>query len=42
MVLKTENSDDEISLAEAIRRLFAPFGGVEPPIKFPGDPEEDA
>ncbi len=48
----SENSDADISLAEKIRRRFAPFGGVElelpprepagPPIEFPDDPEEGA
>ena len=48
----TPPADDSVSLAEAIRRRFAPFGGVEldlpprepapPPIEFPDDPEEDA
>jgi hypothetical protein len=48
----SENSDDDISLAEKIRRRFAPYGGVElelppreparPPIGFADDPEEGA
>ena len=48
----SENRDDEVKLAEAIRRRFAPFGGVQlelPPgepapqaIESADDPEEDA
>jgi len=44
---KRKVDSEQISLAEAIRRRFAPFGGVElepapPPIEFPDDPEEGA
>jgi hypothetical protein len=48
----SEHRDDEVSLAEKIRRIFAPFGGVDlelpprelagPPIEFPDDAEEGA
>jgi hypothetical protein len=48
----SEQRDDEVNLAEAIRRRFAPFGGVElelpprepagPPIEFGDDAEEGA
>jgi hypothetical protein len=49
---KRKDDSEQVSLAEAIRRRFAPFGGVElelpprepapPPIEFPDDPEEGA
>jgi hypothetical protein len=48
----TQPADDSVSLAEAIRRRFARFGGVElelppreparPPPDFSEDPAEDA
>jgi plasmid stability protein len=42
-VLRFDTGEGEIGLAEAIRRLFAPFGGVEldlPPQELVGPPIE--
>jgi antitoxin FitA len=42
-VLRRDPAEEEVNLAEAIRRLFAPFGGVElelPPRELIGPPIE--
>jgi len=49
---RSNGKREEVNLAEAIRRRFAPFGGVElelpprepsrPPPDFSEDPEENA
>jgi plasmid stability protein len=42
-VLRADPVEEEVNLAEAIRRLFAPFGGVElelPPRELIGQPIE--